>query len=499
VLLASLAVTLGFAWLGDRDLNLADEGYLWYGVKRLLAGDFPLRDFQAYDPGRYVWCAAFEPVFGSGVLGVRRAAAVFLTLGLACGVSAARRLGARALPWQLAALCVLWLWVFPRHKLFEPALTLALVLAFARLFERPTRGARVLVGALVGLAGWFGRNHALYGTLAALLAFGILAWKTRERRFLRCAGDFLLGAALGSAPYWLQLLTVPGLAAACVTSVREVAHRGTNIAYPWPWPWSFPWTELDAAGWTSEGTRVLGFLIPLVALGWGALVLARMRGEDLASRSLVAAGLCVGLPYLHHVLARSDMAHLAQAIHPLLLLLLALPRRAWTRGITAAVLIVSSVVAALEHHPQLNAFAPWRERTAFVEHAVAGETLRLRQGQALYLGNVERTLEQYVRPEDGLFVAPSRPTFYPMFGKRSPVRHIYMFWFATEAEEDEVRRGLEEQAVPWVLLVNTSVDDREDLRFERTFPGVTRYLALRYEAVPTPLLPAGHALLRRRP
>jgi hypothetical protein len=498
LLLAALGVMLGFLWVGDRDLNLADEGYLWYGVKRVLAGEFPLRDFQSYDPGRYFWCAAFEPIFGSGILGVRRAAAVFLALGLGAGLVAVRRLGGRTLAWQVALLPLLWLWVFPRHKLFEPAITLVFVLALTRLFERPSRGARILCGVLVGLAGWFGRNHALYGTLAVFLALLLQAWKGCERRFLRATLEFALGGLLGSAPYWLELLLVPGLAGACLNALRELAHRGTNIPYPWPWPWTVAWTNTTDTTWLFDATRVLAFLIPFVALGAGTLALLRTRREDLPARPLVAASVCVGLPYLHHVIARSDMAHLAQAIHPELLLLVALPRHALPRALTAGGLMLFSALVAVKHHPQLWAFDPWRTPPAYVEHAVAGETLRLKESQAYYLEAVESTLREHVRPEDEIFVAPSRPAFYALFDKRSPVRSIYMFWYATEAEELQVQRSLEERAVPWVFLIDTSVDERDDLRFTNTYPDVMRYLAKRYEHVPTPLLPHGHVLLRRR-
>ena len=95
-----LALALHLAF-GDIDLNLADEGFLWYGVLRTLEGQVPLRDFQSYEPGRYYWCAAWCACFGTGVLALRGALALFQALGLFCGMSVLRRLTARP-----------WLWLF---------------------------------------------------------------------------------------------------------------------------------------------------------------------------------------------------------------------------------------------------------------------------------------------------------------------------------------------------------------------------------------------------
>ncbi len=498
VLLAGGASALGFAWLGDRELNLADEGFLWYGVKRVLEGEVPVRDFQAYEPGRYVWCALLAPLFGSGILGVRASVAVFQGLGLFFGLLAARRLGGRKFLWQLLVLPILWLWMFPRHKLFEPAIALVLVWGFVRLLEHPSQARRFACGLLVGSAASFGRNHALYGTLAALLAFLFLEFQQRRRELLRGSLSFALGALSGSAPLWLALLLVPGLGASFVEEVLAVGRKGANLPSPWPWPWRIPVLERETLAWLAEVSLALAFLLPLLALGWGMVAVLRLRAEEIASRALLLAGLVVGLPYLHHAMVRSDLAHLAQCIHPLLLALLALPRGARARGVCAGALLGVSALVATEHNALLYDLVPWHPATGYLERSVAGETLRLAPGNAGYLDRLEQTLGGTVRPDEEIFIAPSRPTLYPVLGKRSPVRQIYFLWFANPEEEREIAAELERRAVEWVLLVDTAVGSREDLRFANTHPHVMDHIERRFERVPTPLLPPDNSLWRRR-
>jgi hypothetical protein len=84
-------VALSFLFSYNVDINLADEGYLWYGTWRTSLGEVPMRDFQSYDPGRYYWSAIWSKMFGSGIISLRIAISLFQILGLSLGLSALRR------------------------------------------------------------------------------------------------------------------------------------------------------------------------------------------------------------------------------------------------------------------------------------------------------------------------------------------------------------------------------------------------------------------------
>src|SRR5436309_12962188 len=100
VLLAAALAGGLYLLQGRIDFNVADEGFLWEGVVLTAHGKVPLRDFYSYDPGRYLWAAAWAKLLGEGILALRLSTALFQAGGLFCGLLAARRVFPRA--WQLA-------------------------------------------------------------------------------------------------------------------------------------------------------------------------------------------------------------------------------------------------------------------------------------------------------------------------------------------------------------------------------------------------------------
>src|SRR5262245_45500726 len=208
---------------GRQHRNLADEGYLGYGVKRTLAGEMALRDFQAYDPGRYHWCALLTAVLGDGIVGVRAAVSAYAVLGLAAGLALLARAVRHPLALVLAGL-LFGLWLFPRHKLFEPATALLVSWATVRMLEAPTPRRHLVAGRVVGLSGYFGRNHGLYGVAAGAAALVLDAWKDPRPGLARRAGAFAAGIALGCAPLLGMMLFVRGFARALADSVLLFAE-----------------------------------------------------------------------------------------------------------------------------------------------------------------------------------------------------------------------------------------------------------------------------------
>ena len=70
------------------DLNFADEGYLWYGTLKVLEGEVPIRDFRAYDPGRYYWLALWMRALGRTLMSLRIGLLVTQIGALTAGLTA---------------------------------------------------------------------------------------------------------------------------------------------------------------------------------------------------------------------------------------------------------------------------------------------------------------------------------------------------------------------------------------------------------------------------
>jgi hypothetical protein len=492
----ALLTALGFALaeyllFGDALPASADEGYLWYGVWRTGLGELPLRDFQSYEPGRYVACAALGEVLGSGLLGLRRAQASFVAVGIFLGLLCASRTTRKA--WPLVPIgLVLGLWIFPRHKVFEGALSLASTWIGVRLLERPTRARHLAAGACAGLCAFFGRNHGLYALLGFIVLMAVSAWKRRERDWPSLLGRFAGGVSLGYSPMLGLFLFAPGFWDGFARSMRILLRLGTNLEAPWLWPWDVRLVGVPAPDVALRLGLILAYLLPLILLPLGVLALLRARAPELPKMALLGASAVLGAFYIHHAAVRSDLTHLAQSIQPTLLagvaLLAPFCRRQRRLGPALALVLATFLLLPVSSEAERGELVPAR---------LGQETVRVRPEQAEYYAHLTRILEQHVRPEDAIFFAPARPAFYPLFQKRSPSWWIY--FFVPDPGRDEQDALVAELAeVEWVLIVDQTIAGREDLRFERTNPPAMAFLRANFARVPTPELKENHALYRRR-
>lgn len=259
LVISCLVVLISFLWQGNKGFNLWDEGFLWYGVQRVLIGEVPIRDFMAYDPGRYYWSAALVSIFGdNGIMSVRAAVAAFQALGLCLGlllVARSEKLKDRLdIVFWLITVATLVVWMFPRHKLFDISISILLIGILTYLVSKPTPKRYLIAGACVGLVAVFGRNHGMYGTFGSL---GVIAWLSIKNNsgpgFIKAVVLWGTGVVIGFLPIILMTLLIPGFAIAFWESVRFLfEHKATNLPLHIPWPWTVNFAAVSVGDATRE-------------------------------------------------------------------------------------------------------------------------------------------------------------------------------------------------------------------------------------------------------
>ncbi|GLQ88095.1 hypothetical protein GCM10007898_16640 [Dyella flagellata] len=484
-MLASVVVIALFVWQGNKGFSLWDEGFLWYGAQRVTLGEVPIRDFMAYDPGRYYWVAAVMELCGSnGIMAMRIALAIFQAIGLFVGLLLiARALKKQSLVYLLLSTLILTAWMFPRYKLFDVSLSIFLVGALTYLVEKPVGRRYFLAGMCVGLAAVFGRNHGVYGVTGSL---GVIAWLTINRSESYSPVSGLLawsaGVITGYCPILLMLIFVPGFAAAFLEDIRYLFEiRTTNIPLPVQWPWRVHFTSLPTSDAVREiliGTFFIGLLIfGAVSLLW--VVRQRMLNRPV-SPTLVAASFLV-LPYAHFAYSRADISHLAQGIFPMLVgIMVALSRQAaQIKWPLAAVICAASIWVMIAFQPG------WECRDGkCVGVEISHSMLQTAPGTARDIALLRTLADKYAAHGRSFIAAPYWPGAYALLERKSPVWEIYPLQRRSGTfEQDEIKR-IEAANPGFALIDEMPLDGVDALRFSNTHPLIYQYILNNFVPLP---------------
>jgi len=500
-IVACAFAALAFALNAHIGFNLQDESFLWYGVQRTHAGELPMRDFRAYDPGRYFWCSMWAYLFGDGLVAVRAASWIFAAGGLTCGMLAARR----AIPSRYGLVLVgflLTMWLWPPWKLFEASIAMTAVFLAVRLVESPTKRRHVVAGLCVGLAAFLGRNLGLYTGLAFGAITLLVAWKERSGESLRRVGWLARGVLGGYAPMILLVLLSSGFRAAFVDSVRfYVGQNALNAQLAAPFPWRVDFTGRDFAATASLFAIGFFFVAFFVVYALALLPIVRTKREDLGRNALLVASVFVGICLAHHASVRSDLSHLAQTVHPLLFATLALagalPSResAIARGIALLVLTILSVYAIGLTSPIVRRLSapPLNE---FVTAKVGVDTVVMPRNEMRALESLRTLITLNVKPEEKLWVGAPFIGLYPLFGRRSPAWEIYPAWKADDAGQERLLGEL--TGVEWVLVDTRPIGGDEEMQISRSHARVWQMLMSAYDRIQVPGAPETLYFLRRK-
>lgn len=499
-----LIVFFSFLWQGTYGFSLADEGYLWYGAQRVLTGEVPIRDFMAYDPGRYYWAAALMAVFGdNGILSLRAAVAVFQALGLTAALVlvAGERRSSRGTGPLFLVLCafVLMAWMFPRHKLFDISLSIFLVGVLTWLVQQPTVRRYLFAGVCLGLVAMFGRNHGVYGLVGSL---GVMLWLNIRRSdgpsFVSGFSSWTLGVALGYLPLLLMALFIPGFFFAFWDSVANIfVQKATNLPLPVPWPWTVSFDGVPLSDAVRDMLVALFFLGTLVFGIFSVLWVVRQRYRDESVQPALVASAFLALPYAHYAFSRADVGHLAQGIFPTLLgcLVLLFCSKPLIRWPVALALAVASFWVMHVHHPG------WQCRVGgqCVPVVVSNSTLMVPNRTAQDIALIRKLAEQYAPNGESLLVAPLWPGAYALLERRAPMWAIYALWpRSPEFQQREIQR-IQAARPEFALVYDFPLDGRDDLRFRNSHPLIYQYFLEGFDQVPVERNPAYQLFLPKKP
>jgi len=486
VLLGIAALATCLAWEVRVGFGLGDEGYLWYGIQRIALGEVPIRDYQAYDPGRYYFSAWLLQLAGThGILAIRYTIALLQGLALCLALVWLARTHDRRgiLPFLTLCAATLAIWMFPRHKLYDISISIGLVCVFAWWITRPTAIRGFLAGMFIGLAAGFGRNHGIYGLVASAAVFVYLAMdRSPWKQLLLKACPYLAGIIVGYMPMIATMLFVPHFTAALMDSVKLIFDtKSTNLPLPLPWPWKVRFEGVSFVESVRAFLIGLIFLfLPIVACLASAFAFLRRRQGKPLHPLIVASAFCA-IPYAHYAYSRADVSHLAQGIFPALICVLAVSgaMRASARHWLPLLICALSVFVAIPQHPGWQC----REAGDCRDFVIGNDVLSVEPGVAADITLLRKLKADFAPDGRNLFVTPLMPGAYAVLEAKSPTMESYTAWNRPANFQQQELERLKAANPGFLLIMDIPLDGRDDLRYRNTHALLDQYIKDNYREV----------------
>jgi hypothetical protein len=504
-------VLISFLIYQNFGIGLADDGFAWYGMIRTNLGEVPIRDFYAYDPGRYYWGSFWFKLFNDdGPIAFRASLAIVEFGGLTFAMLCLRRI---TQSWALLFFegLLIHSWMYVHYKAFDITVSIAAVYFAVLLLEKSSLRQYLITGIFVGFAAFIGINHGLYTTVSfSLLTLFIWIKFSREllvKRFVFWG----LGIAIGYSPMLLMWAVIPNFFDAFLKRIFFIFQQGTNLRLPIPWPWLVDYTVLDAPNSLIAFSQTIYFLIfPLFNLLVG-IYLIFANSDRLRRQYVLIAATFTGVTYIHFAFDRADLNHLSFAITPLLIGLIALTSscdfnskatQAITKIILLAFLVLTTPVSA-------DAFTPWRQVKVMIQASsgdhsdydratIKGTSLWFTTQDANLIQVVKQIRDRSIGKGNNVFIAPSWPGLYPILDKKSPTKDTYFLFLEKPEKQQEIIDQIEKSNTNWAIVrPDDPIDGRDELRFRNAYSLVWEYLTKNFEVLNNDRLPAGTQLMRR--
>ena len=489
ILILSIVVVFAqFVWEGHRGFNLADEGFLWYGVQRVMLGEVPIRDFMAYDPGRYYWSAALMSLWGdNGIIALRVTESIFQWIGLFVGLLLiARSEKKQSLIFLVLSAVTLTTWMFTGFKVFDISISILLVAAIAYLVQQPTYRRYFITGVCVGIAAIFGRNHGIYALAACTGVIVFLKIKrTAGPGLVKGVAILFCGITVGFSPILAMALLVPGFATSFLDTIRYLFEtRSTNLPLPIPWPWI--WLRMIDSSMplfvviTGLLYRLFFIAIPYFGVRSSAWVIWQKFQYRPVSSTLVAASF-LALPYAHYAFSRADIVHLALGIFPFLIgcLVILAAQRAKIKWPVTVLLCLASLCVTFNCHPGWQC----RNDTQCINTEISGSRLKIDGFTANEISLIRRWVDQYSPDGQNFLFTPSWPGAYAILDRKSPIQDIYAITPRSPAFEQAEIDRIKAAKPSFAYVLDSPLDGREELRYRNTHPMTYQYILDNFDQI----------------
>ncbi len=490
--LFSLGLSI-FLFLLQGRINIpnADEGYLWYGSLRVLHGEIPIRDFQAYDPGRYYLTALFLLMGGEGIMPFRFALALFQGAGIFFGLLAARKVAANWIDLAVFG-AVLSLWSVQRYRVFEYSwIILTLYLVF-RLLENPSFKRLFLSGIFIGFSGFMGRNLGLYAFLSFFLVLLYLRHQRRIAPFFRAGLWWIAGIPLGFSPMILMWVLIPSF-------FRESLHAFdgylSSASIPIPWPWETLYSGMSPDLYLAY--RISGILFIIVpVLYLYSILRAWKNGTQEGSRgNLLLASASVGFFSMQYAFFRADWEHQAASFTPFLFCVLSLFIPSQNSRKTALALLGLSLLSVGEQCYLFDLIQ--QPGDSYAPYLAGGSLLKVQARKIRFMRSVGKTVEDNLGPDDYFLAAPMLCNLYPLLRRRSATRELFFLLPASEKTQLEEIRDLEDKKVNWVFIGDVSNVGQDRYKLHNTHPLLWKYFMDHFQPMAKGDLTMGFCFFKR--
>lgn len=463
-------------------VELADEGYLVFGTAKVLDGQIPIRDFRAYDPGRYYWCGLFALAWGRGYLATRIAMAVAMTIALS--LLAALVLSATGAPLLSALTCALVLiWMQPRTKQIE---NFFVILSCFLLFNVTGEGSQIdhlALGLMIGISAFFGLNTFAYLTAATALTF-LLAVGLPSAAML---ASFALGLGLGFTPVVVIALFAKGYARVYGRrKVLALLKRGTtNLKLPLPWLWVRGRTGFQSMTKIRRLSFMALFTLMPVVFSSGLSLPFIFGVEPLSDPArLIFVASCVGLVHFHHTTSRADLVHMFQPMLCLILVLCA-ASSVLLGPFGTAVLLVFAIIGsvALVWTEQFHPPGYLKCRDTLKPFDCATDRLFLLADMTSRMEEIQEITQEFTEKGEPILAVPLQIGLCAMLERAHASYDSFPVYPSDAAARKAMMSDLAKSRPKLVLVESVQLDQRKDLVFFNNYPEVTTLIATDYRPV----------------